>query len=64
MRFRIFTEPQQGAGYGTLRRVAAMLLLTLRGTPTLYQGDELGLTDVKIPPDRVRRPTKYRPVPW
>ena len=24
-------------------RIAAMLLLTLRGTPTLYYGDELGL---------------------
>jgi alpha-glucosidase len=29
-------------------RVAAMLLLTLRGTPTLYYGDELGITDVPI----------------
>jgi alpha-glucosidase len=37
-------------------RVAAMLLLTLRGTPTLYQGDELGMTDVPIPPDRVLDP--------
>jgi alpha-glucosidase len=37
-------------------RVAAMLLLTLRGTPTLYQGDELGLRDVPIPPERVRDP--------
>ena len=27
-------------------RVAAMLLLTLRGTPTLYYGDELGMRDV------------------
>jgi alpha-glucosidase len=35
-------------------RVAAMLLLTLRGTPTLYYGDELGMTDVAIPPDRVQ----------
>lgn len=37
-------------------RAAAMLLLTLRGTPTIYQGDELGMTDVAIPPDRVRDP--------
>jgi alpha-glucosidase len=39
-------------------RVAAMLLLTLRGTPTLYYGDELGMTDVEIPPERVRDPWK------
>ncbi len=39
-------------------RVAAMLLLTLRGTPTLYYGDELGMTDVAIPPDRVQDPWK------
>jgi len=37
-------------------RVAAMLLLTLRGTPTLYYGDELGMLDVAIPPDRVQDP--------
>jgi alpha-glucosidase len=37
-------------------RVAAMLLLTLRGTPTLYQGDELGMHDVPIPPERVQDP--------
>ena len=37
-------------------RVAAMLLLTLRGTPTLYYGDEIGMHDVSIPPDQVRDP--------
>jgi alpha-glucosidase len=37
-----------------------MLLLTLRGTPTLYQGDELGIADVPIPPDRVRDPWELR----
>lgn len=37
-------------------RVAALLLLTLRGTPTLYYGDEIGMTDVPIPPERVRDP--------
>ena len=37
-------------------RVAAMLLLTLRGTPTLYYGDELGMKQVAIPPDRIQDP--------
>jgi len=37
-------------------RVAAMLLLTLRGTPTIYQGEEIGMTDVPIPSDRVQDP--------
>jgi alpha-glucosidase len=37
-------------------RVAAMLLLTLRGTPTMYYGDEIGMLDVAIPPARVQDP--------
>jgi alpha-glucosidase len=37
-------------------RVAAMLLLTLRGTPTLYYGDEIGMRNVAIATDRVRDP--------
>jgi alpha-glucosidase len=37
-------------------RVAAMLLLTLRGTPTLYYGDEIGMQQVAIAPDQVRDP--------
>jgi len=37
-------------------RVAAMLLLTLRGTPTLYYGDEIGMQQVPIAPDQVRDP--------
>jgi alpha-glucosidase len=36
--------------------VAAMLLLTLRGTPTIYYGDELGMPQAHIPPERVRDP--------
>jgi alpha-glucosidase len=35
-------------------RVAAMLLLTLRGTPTIYYGDELGMDQVPIRPQDVR----------
>jgi alpha-glucosidase len=36
--------------------VAAMLLLTLRGTPTIYYGEEIGMTDVPIPHDRAQDP--------
>jgi alpha-glucosidase len=58
-------------------RVAAVLLLTLRGTPTLYYGDELGLSDVTIESSQVRDPRELRepglalgrdpvrtPMPW
>jgi len=37
-------------------RVANMLLLTLRGTPTSYYGDELGMENVPIPPEKVQDP--------
>ena len=33
-------------------RLAAVLLLTLRGTPIMYYGDEIGMHDVNVPPDR------------
>lgn len=41
---------------GDQARVAAMLLLTLRGTPTLYYGDEIGMPQAEISPDQVRDP--------
>lgn len=37
-------------------RVAAMMLLTLRGTPTIYYGDEIGMRDVPIPFNEVQDP--------
>jgi glycosidase len=58
-------------------RLAMLLLLTLRGTPTVYQGDELGIQDVPIPPERMQDPWGKRvqglnlgrdpartPMPW
>jgi alpha-glucosidase len=56
-------------------RIAQMLLLTLRGTPTLYYGDELGMSDVPIPQELVVDPAGIRtpghsrdpertPMPW
>jgi alpha-glucosidase len=41
-------------------RVAAMLLLTQRGTPTLYYGDEIGMTGVAIPAERAVDPQGRR----
>jgi alpha-glucosidase len=37
-------------------RLALMLLLTLRGTPVLYYGDEVGMPETEVPPDRVVDP--------
>src|SRR5690606_8164264 len=38
-------------------RVAAVLLLTLRGTPTLYYGDEIGMQNLaSMPPQQINDP--------
>ncbi|MCE7060061.1 alpha-amylase family glycosyl hydrolase [Dyadobacter sp. CY343] len=37
-------------------KVAAMMLLTLRGTPTIYYGDEIAMRDVPIPMDEIVDP--------
>lgn len=41
-------------------RLAAMLLLTLRGTPTLYYGDEIGLPEAVIAPEKTQDPWGVR----
>jgi alpha-glucosidase len=49
-------------------RAAALVLLTLRGVPFLYAGDELGLEDADVPADRVVDPGGRdgcrAPIPW
>jgi alpha-glucosidase len=55
--------------YGPERAgVAAVMLLTLRGTPFIYYGEEIGMTDVPIPPDRVvdidGRDPERTPMQW
>ncbi len=49
-------------------RAAAVLLLSLRGTPFVYAGEELGLEDAEIPADRVVDPGGRdgcrAPIPW
>ena len=41
-------------------RAVMMLLLTLRGTPTMYYGDELGMENVEIPADKEQDPWGIR----
>lgn len=44
----------------TQARVAAVLLLTLRGTPTMYYGDEIAMVNVPVPPESVHDPVAKR----
>jgi alpha-glucosidase len=37
-------------------KIAALMLLTLRGTPTIYYGDEIGMRDVPIPINEIVDP--------
>jgi len=49
-------------------RAAAVASLTLRGTPFVYAGEELGLEDAQVPPERVVDPGGRdgcrAPIPW
>jgi alpha-glucosidase len=49
-------------------RLALLLLFGLRGTPTPYYGDELGLGDAPVPAEAVRdvegRDPQRTPMPW
>jgi alpha-glucosidase len=57
------------AGQGPARaRAVLVLLYALRGTPFVYQGEELGLPDAEIPPGRIvdvdGRDPERAPLPW
>jgi alpha-glucosidase len=63
-------NPRHVTRYGSeaRARAAAVLLLTLRGTPFMYMGEELGLSDAEVPPERVVDPGGRdgcrAPIPW
>ena len=41
-------------------RLALLMLLTLRGTPVLYYGDEIGMTEAELQPQDLRDPVGLR----
>ena len=66
-----------GVAPDTIARLSNSLLLSLRGTPCIYQGEELGLEEVSVPfeqlqdpygiefwPDYVGRDGCRTPMPW
>jgi len=68
-----YDDPQLGEARA---RLAALMLLTLRGTPFLYYGEEIGLRNVEIPAKAMQDPIAYTlhpklcrdgertPMPW
>jgi alpha-glucosidase len=67
---RLATRYDQDGRGPSRARLAAMMLLTLRGTPLLYYGDEIGMTNVAVPAgdavdidgrDAVRTPMQWSP---
>ncbi len=59
---------QRYGGSELTARMAAIMLLTLPGTPFMYQGEELGLVDAEIAPDASVEPGRRdgcrAPIPW
>ena len=65
---RIASRYDEGGNGRVRARVAALMLLTLRGTPFIYAGDEIGMTDGEVPADRVvdvdGRDPQRTPMQW
>lgn len=61
---RHYTRYARGEETGKRARVAAAMLLTLRGTPFVYYGEEIGMSNRKIPRRQIQDPLgkKYWPV--
>ncbi|HWT93825.1 MAG TPA: alpha-amylase family glycosyl hydrolase [Solirubrobacteraceae bacterium] len=66
---RVASRFDEGTGLGEARARAVLLMLyALRGTPFVFQGEELGLPDAEIPDDRIvdvdGRDPERAPIPW
>ncbi|HMM43703.1 MAG TPA: alpha-amylase family glycosyl hydrolase, partial [Thermomicrobiales bacterium] len=56
-----FASRHDADGKGSLRaRAACLLLLGLRATPFLYYGEEIGMVDADVPPERQQDPARFR----
>jgi alpha-glucosidase len=53
---RHISRYQEGEHTEARARAAAVMLMTLRGTPFMYYGEEIGMRDVDIPLDRAHDP--------
>ncbi len=61
----MFRFPTRWAGDDPRRvRLALLMLLCLRGTPVLYQGDEIGMANVPIAREDLRDPLGVRFAPY
>jgi alpha-glucosidase len=61
----MFRFPTRWAGDDPFRaRLALLMLLCLRGTPVLYQGDEIGMTDTTLAQEDLRDPLGVRYYPY
>ena len=51
-----YDDPSRPGARDARARLAALLLLTLRGTPFLYYGEEIGMPNVTVPVERMQDP--------
>lgn len=65
---RVATRFDDGGLGRTRARAILLMIYALRGTPFVYQGQELGLPDAQVPPERVvdvdGRDPERAPIPW
>jgi alpha-glucosidase len=65
---RVASRYDSGGNGAARARLASLMVLTLRGTPFLFQGEELGLPDVPVPDEQIvdvdNRDPERCPIPW
>jgi alpha-glucosidase len=57
---RAISRYSSGGTEDARARLLAMMLLTLRGTPFIYYGEEIGMKEAKLPKDKLKDPVGVR----